>query len=249
MLDAPALTVPGMQLRLLTVRTGSIMMFEVRLTPPALALMVAVVGVATVPAVDVNTVLVDPSTTVRGAGAGSAPLLDVSNTTMPPDGAGFVRVAVQLTVSAGFTVGGEHASVASAAGATTLRVALRQPEFSVAVMVAVASEATEPALTLKVFEVAPAEIAMIAGTVTGPVAVTATVAPPAGAAAESVTVQVAVPDAFTVDGSQLSPVTVVNGATVMLPVRTTLPAVAVSVTAVEAATLAAVALNAVVVAP
>jgi hypothetical protein len=130
-----------------------------------------------------------------------------------------------------------------------LTVALRQLELRVAVIVAVASEVAAEAVALNVAELAPAATWTVAGTVTGPVAWIASVAPETGAAADNPAVQVVDPGAFTVDGLQLRLVTVVNGATVTLAVRVMAPAMAVTVMPVDAVTLAAVAVNDVLVAP
>ena len=114
--------------------------------------------------------------------------------TQPPNGAGAVRVAVPVVEMPPGTTVGEIASEVSAGKLvglrvkTVLTVAPYVPE-----MVTLVSEATELVLTVNVALVCVAGTVTVAGTVAAPVLLllNVTTAPPAGAAAPSVTIPVA----------------------------------------------------------
>jgi hypothetical protein len=103
----------------------------VRVTPPALAVMVAGVDVETAPVVTVKVALVAPCATVTLAGTVAAPALLASVTANPPEGAAAVKLivpcdAVPPTTLAGFTAIAEsEAGAGGGADGVTPSVAVR----------------------------------------------------------------------------------------------------------------------------
>ena len=103
----------------------------VRVTPPALAVMVAGVDVETALVVTVKVALVAPCATVTLAGTVAAPALLASVTANPPEGAAAVKLivpcdAVPPTTVAGFTAIAEsEAGAGGGAGGVTPSVAVR----------------------------------------------------------------------------------------------------------------------------
>ena len=95
--------------------------------------------------------------------------------------------------------------VSGTVGALTLRVKIWEALFKVAVRVAFWFEFTAPAVALKVVLFCPAATVAVLGTLTLALLLErATIAPPEGAAAVKLTVQVALPGALTVAGKQLT---------------------------------------------
>jgi hypothetical protein len=187
---------------------------------------------ATVPAVAVNVVVEEPEATETPAGTGRTVPLLLVRVTANALVAALLRVTVQVVVCPDCTVAGEQASVLSTTGAARVNEKVRDPPFAAAVTTAVSSVVTADAVTVKAAVVAEAATVTFAAE---SVALTllldrATDTPPAGAAADSVTVQLAVPGAFTVAGVQTSPLTVGSAPTVTVEVLDTPPAVAVTVT-------------------
>jgi hypothetical protein len=110
---------------------------------------------------------------------------------------------------------GEHAIELSIAGADSVKEKLLDTPLAVAVTAAVSLAATEATFTVNVAVLAPAATVTLAGTVALALELLSVVTtPPAGAAADSVTVHVAVPGVFTVAGVQLSVLTAGRGVTV-----------------------------------
>jgi hypothetical protein len=101
-----------------------------------------------------NVALVDPAGMVTLAGTTADTELLVRDTTMPPVGAIEVRVAVPVEDAPPFTLVGLTEMELSAAG-VTVREAVAEVLFAVAVMVAVVLEATALVVMLKVAVVAP----------------------------------------------------------------------------------------------
>jgi hypothetical protein len=103
----------------------------VRVTPPALAVMVAGVDVETAPVVTVKVALVAPCATVTLAGTVAAPALLASVTANPPEGAAAIKLivpcdAVPPTTLAGFTAIAEsEAGAGGGADGVTPSVAVR----------------------------------------------------------------------------------------------------------------------------
>src|SRR5205823_3215703 len=114
--------------------------------------------------------------------------------TAPPPGAGAVSVTVPVETLPKIIVAGFMATPASAAGPAgfTVSVAVLATPLYLAVRVTAVGTATTLVVTGNVFVVAPAATVTEAGTVAALVLllVNATTAPPAGAAALSVTVPV-----------------------------------------------------------
>ena len=118
----------------------------------------------------------------------------------------------------------------SVTGADSVREKFLVPPLAAAVTCAGSLALTEAAVTVKAAVVAEAAT----GTLTGRVALAvlldnATVMPLVGAGADRVTVQLAVPGAFTVAGVQANPLTEGSGVTVTVAVLVAVPAVAVTV--------------------
>jgi len=104
--------------------------------------------------------------------------------------------------------------------------------------------ATPTVVAVKVCEVFPAPTVTFAGTVTdGSELLRETISPPAGAAWLIVTVPVELVPPVTVPGLKLTPDTVVKGTTVTFPMTMVAPVVAVTITGVEEATEAPVAVK------
>jgi hypothetical protein len=149
------------------------------------AVKVTVCVVATVPAVVLKVVEFVVAGTVTDAGTGSAvALLEPSVTVLPPAGAGWFRVTVQIVDTPMVMLSGLQTSEPTLGPlGVTVTVAVVLPP-SVAVRVTVCEVATVPAVGVNVVEVAAAGTVTDAGT--GNAAVlfepSATVAPPAGAA-------------------------------------------------------------------
>jgi hypothetical protein len=160
--------------------------------------------------------------------AGTVSALDVLLMLMvvPPAGALLDILTVHTVAVLGERLEASHCSelvpavVVAGASATE---ALAEEPFQVAVTPAVCAAAMFPAVAVKVAEAAPAAIVTLAGTVRlVEFDCRVTAAPPAGAPALSVTVQVAEAAGPSVAGLQESEVTVTGGAggagvTVMLP--------------------------------
>jgi hypothetical protein len=90
-----------------------------------------------VPAVAVKVAVVAAAATVTEAGTVKELLLSAIVTVVPPVGAAFERVTVQVLVPLEFRLVGVQASEERVTGATRLREAVRETLFRVAVTVAV----------------------------------------------------------------------------------------------------------------
>jgi hypothetical protein len=193
--DEPPVTESGLMNRLLSVGlfvfTVSV---AVRDTPPALAVMTDPLVLVVVPAVIVNVALVAPAGTVTLAGTVAAVVFPlVSETTTPPAGAAALKVTVPVLVSPSRTVLGFRVRLAgvgvAAAPVVTVSTADRDTPPPVPVIVAELFWLTAPVVTVNVALVAPAPTLTLAGTpATDELLLdSATVWPPEGAAALSVT--------------------------------------------------------------
>ena len=143
------------------------------------------------PAVAVKVVAAAPAATVTEAVTGNRALLLQSATVAPPVGAALESVTVQVAAAPEFRLPGAQLIAESTAGPARLTLALCDWPLAVAVMVAVWSVGIVPAVAANVVVVAPA--ATVTELATGSsvlLLASATVAPPVGAALESVTVQV-----------------------------------------------------------
>jgi hypothetical protein len=165
---------------------------------------------------------VAPAGTVKDAGTVSAELLEFSATEEPPDGAGLFRMTVQVVEPPGGRLDGLHATelVSTTGGAVAgvnVTFVAREPLPNVAVIVTLWFVVTDAAVTVNVVEVDPAGTVTKAGTVRLPALLPrVTVAPPAGAAALSVTEQFAVPGVTMGLGLHPTEFRLTVGVTVML---------------------------------
>ena len=142
--------------------------------------------------------------------------------------AALFRVTVQVVDCPESTVAGEQASVLSTTGADKVSEKVRDPLLAAAVITAVSSVVTEAAVTVNAAVVAEAvTVTLAAASVALALLLDrATETPPAGAAAESVTEQLAVPGALTVAGVQVRVLTDGSGPTATAEVLLTPAAVA-----------------------
>jgi hypothetical protein len=182
----------------------------VRVTAPALAVIVAGVDVVTELVAIAKVALVAPCATVTlaGAVAVAVSLLD-SVAVNPPEGAAPVSVTVPCDAVPPETLAGLTATddnEAGGGGGVTVSTALRLAPPNVPPMVAEVDEPTDTVLTVKVAFVAPAATVTLAGTVAAAVLllVSVTVAPPDGAALDNVTVPCELLPPTTVDGLNVS---------------------------------------------
>ena len=115
-----------------------------------------------------------------------------------------MSVTVQVVAALLASADGAHDTDVSWAGALAARVKFWEPPFRLAERSADVLVVTAATVAVNVPLVCVAAILMLAGTVMLPLLLdSATVAPPEGAGAESVTVQLEVPGALTVPGEQL----------------------------------------------
>ena len=173
----------------------------------------------------------EPAGTETLAGTGSAVALLLERVTGNALEADLLRVTVQVAVCPDSMVPGAQVRVLRTTGAASVNEKVLDPPFAAAVRIAVSSVVTDDAVTVKAAVVAEAAtvtfgadnvaLALLLDRVTD--------TPPAGAAADRVTVQLAVPGALMVDGVQTSPLTVGSDPTVIERVLLMPPAVAVRV--------------------
>ena len=204
----------------------------------------------TEPAVAVNVVDVAPAGTTVEVGTDSAVvLLDASPTVLPPVGAVWSRVTVQVVAAPETMLDGAHASDETLGLGVTFTVAVALPP-SVAVRVTVCGVVTTAAVAVNVADVALPATLTEAGTGSAVELLDAkvTVLPPAGAPWFKVTVHVVVAPDATLAGAHASVDTARLGATVTVAVVLP-PRLAVIVTVWGIATDPAVGVNVVVVVP
>jgi hypothetical protein len=145
-----------------------------------------------VPVLSANEPVVDPAVTVTVTGAvNPVNPLKLRLTAVPPAGAAFESVAVQLLLAFDPSVVGLHCSDEITVGATRLMFAACDVLLYDAVTVPLWSELTAPVLTVNEPVVDSVPTVSVAGTVNpvNPLAPRLMTAPPAGAAFESVRVQ------------------------------------------------------------
>src|SRR5664279_1251783 len=175
--------------------------------------MTAVRGVATVPAVAVKEPAVVAAATVTLAGTVRLALLLVRATTAPPVGAGPLKLRLQALVPGPVKEDGAHVRVLTVTGAFRVIAALALPPLAASVTVPVESLAIVPAVAEKVAVEAAAATVSEAGAVSAAVVEEmATETPPAGAAAQVVTVQMLLAPAANDVGAQTSAATLTSGA-------------------------------------
>jgi hypothetical protein len=170
-------------------RTGGLIVrFAVFVTVPAVAVIVAVVTVATGMVVTGNVAVVAPWATVTPAGTAAAPLLLVRFTAKPPASAMLEIVTIPVADIPPPTAVGLRETL-DRAGGLIVRFAVFVTVPAVAVIVAVVTVATGTVVTGNVAVVAPWATVTLAGTVAAPLLLARfTARPPASAMLESVTV-------------------------------------------------------------
>ena len=187
---------------------------------------------ATVPAVAVKVDVDEPAGTKTLAGTASVAMLLLARVTVNALEAALFSVTVQIAFCPGSTAAGEQTSVLRTTGPARVNEKVLDPPFAVAVTTDVSSVVTADAVTVKAAVVAEAAtVTLAADSVAFALLLDRfTDTPPAVAAAESVTVQLAVPGALIVAGVQTSPLTDGSDATVMESFLLRPPAVAVTLT-------------------
>src|SRR5580700_2951547 len=159
--------------------------------------------VVIVPTVALKVAEVLFAATVTDAGTVSEALLLESPTALPPDGAAWLSVTVQVLAAPEFTLVGVQASAETSVGAIRFKVALCEELPKVAVTVPDWLVVIAAAVALKVAEVLFAGTVTDAGTVSAALLLERpTALPPLGAAWLRVTVHVAVAPEFTLVGLQ-----------------------------------------------
>ena len=190
--------------------------------PLSVAVIVTVCWLVKLPAVAANVADVLPAATVTDAGTVSAELLADSATLRPPVGAACVRVKAQVDLPFAIILVGVHDRALTVAWAVTVRLAVAESPFNVAVNVAVWLRVPAPPVVPELDEVA-VKLAVVAAaaTFTEPGTVTAvllldraTEEPPVGAACESVMVQVEEAPELMVEGEHCRLLTVTCALTV-----------------------------------
>lgn len=159
------------------------------LTPPAVAVMVAVCVVLTALAVAVNDALTEPAGTVVDAGTLTEVLLLARVTANPPLGAAAVSVTEHASDAAPVSDPLLHDTALSAACEVNCSAAVLLAPAAVAVIVAVCVVLTADVVAVKAALVAPAATVTDAGTDTAELLLASvTASPPLGAAAVRATV-------------------------------------------------------------
>jgi hypothetical protein len=163
-------------------------------TPPAAAVIVTLVEIATVSVEIVNVAEAAPAVTVTDAGTVAAAVFDeVSVTTAPPAGAGPSRVTVPVELAVPNAVVGSSVSpYATAEGVVVSAAVFDAPAFAAVIVDAPEVVAGNVAIP-KVIRVAPAGIVTLAATNARVVTelVKVTTVPPTGAGRFNVAVPVA----------------------------------------------------------
>src|ERR1039457_7154458 len=129
------------------------------------AVTVALWVVVRAPAVAAKVAEVTPAATVTEVGTVSRELLSERATALPPVGAAWFKVAVQVVAAAELTLVGLQVSAVTSMGATRVRLVDCVEAFKVAVTVALWVVVRAPAVAAKVAEVAPAATLTEVGTV------------------------------------------------------------------------------------
>jgi hypothetical protein len=192
------------------------------LAPLDSAVTVTSVGSDTRVVVTVKVAELAPASTVTVAGTvAEAGSLLLRETTIPPSGAGPLRVTVPVAVLPPVTEFGSSVKPVSDGGLTVTE-ALALVPFDVAVIVAGVAAATGDVVTVKSTEVAPSGMVTDPGTVTaGSLLVRPMISPPVGVVEPKVTVPVTDVPPITLEGATATPVTAggstVNVALLLLP--------------------------------
>jgi len=163
--DVPEFTLVGLQASAET-RVGAIKVnVAVWEEPLRVAVTVADWLVVMVPTVDEKVAVVLLADTVTDAATGSAALLEESATVLPPAGAAWFRVAVQVLVLPEGRLEGLHWREAKPSGATKVSDVVRELPPSEPVITAVCVVVKVPDVAVKPAAVCPAVTSTEAGTV------------------------------------------------------------------------------------
>ncbi|MGC4053270.1 MAG: hypothetical protein QM757_28535 [Paludibaculum sp.] len=207
--------------------------------PFAVAVTTTVAEAVTVPAVAVNVAEVAEAATVTEAGTTRMVLLSESVTARPDDGAAPLSWTVQVVLAPEASAVGEQVRELTVIvdSGPSVRVAVWEAPFSVAVRTADWLLETVPAFAVKVAVEAPAATVTEVGAVSSvELLASVTAWPPVGAAADRVTVQVEELPEVRLVGLQVRLLTTVAAAMVTEAVLDVPFVVAVTVTAVVAVT-------------
>ena len=228
--------------------SGLIVSVAVTFVLPKVAPIVEVVAVVTCAAAMEKVAEVEPAAIVTFAGSVALVLLELSEITKPPVGAGLLRVTVPVDVDPPVMLLGANVIEVSA-GAAIARVAVAVVPRRVPEIVALVDVVTAMVATVKVAELVPAATVTVDGTVALELfELRVMTAPPVGAGPFKVTVAVEEVPPFTEVGASVSEL---RDAAAMLRVALAeVPArLAVSVAVVAVATAEVVTLKVAVVAP
>jgi len=163
--------------------------------------MVALPLALIVPAFAVKVPLVDMAGIVMDAGTVKVELFEARETVVLPLAAAFVNVTVQVLFAPEANVAGEHCTDDRLTGACSVTLAEEDAPFRVAVMVALAFDATVPAVAMKAAEVELAGTETEAGIARVPsFEDSETVVAPLAVELDSVTVQVLLAPEVNVEG-------------------------------------------------
>jgi len=163
MVEAPEFTLAGLQARPVTSMGATRVKEAVWEEPFKVAVTVALWVVGRVPAMAVKVAVVAPTLTLTEAGMLSSALLFDSATVVPPVGAAWFSVTVQVVAAPEFKLVGLQARPVSSVGATRVKLAVWDVPFRVAVTVADWVVVMVPAVAMKLAELAPAGTVTDAG--------------------------------------------------------------------------------------
>jgi len=162
---APEFTLVGLQARAVTSMGATRLKVAVWAAPLSVALMVADCVVVSAPAVAANVAEMAPAAKVTEAGTVSEALLSERATTVPPAGAGWFSVTVQVPALPDDRLEGLHCREVRASDGAKVRVVVRELLPSEPVITAVCVVVKVPAVAVKPAEVCPAATATEPGTV------------------------------------------------------------------------------------
>jgi hypothetical protein len=132
-LEFPELNEVGLQVREATLVVGTTIKESCWEDPLKVAVRVVVRFVVTAVAVAAKVAEADPDATVTEAGTVITELLSDTDTVLPPEGAGWFKVTVQVLERAAVIVLGLHVSADTSVGATRFKTVVWEAPFNVAV--------------------------------------------------------------------------------------------------------------------
>jgi len=179
----PADRMAGLQLTPVTSVGATRVKLAVCEAPFKLAVTAALCVLVSVPAVAVKVAVVAPGVTVTDAGTLKAALLLATATTLPPAGAAWLNVIVQVVEELAFTLAGLQDRPVTTMGATKVKLAVCVVPFKLALTVALCVVIGVPPAARKVAVIPPAGTVTDTGTVNHELLLArATALPPVGAA-------------------------------------------------------------------